>query len=148
MNELAVLSLLLSLIFCEVTNIVPGGIIVPFYFALYLTDPVKILATVISAVGATLIVRLLSRYLILYGRRKFALYLIIGLLEKILFTYLYFGNSYLFYNLSMTIGYLVPGILGREMERQGMVKTLVALFTVTLAIKLIQILLTTSVLFG
>lgn len=148
MNELAVLALLFSLIFCEVTNIVPGGIIVPFYFALYLTDPVKILATVISAVGATLLVRLLSRYLILYGRRKFALYLIIGILEKILFTYLYFGNSYLFYNLSMTIGYLVPGILGREMERQGMLKTLIALFTVTLAIKLVQILLTTSALFG
>ena len=113
MNELAVLALLVSLVFTELTNLVPGGIIVPFYFVLYLDDPVKIFATVLSALIAMGAVKLLSRYTILYGRRKFAVYLILGILEKILFTYLYFGNSYMFYNLSMTIGYLVPGILGR-----------------------------------
>lgn len=141
MNELAVLALLISLIFTELTNLLPGGIIVPFYFALYLDDPVKILATVISALIAMVVVKFLSRYTILYGRRKFALYLIIGILEKILFTYLYFGNSYMFYNLSMTIGYLVPGILGREMEKQGVLKTLGALTAVTLIIRLVQIVL-------
>lgn len=139
MNELAVLALLISLIFTDLTNLLPGGIIVPFYFALYLDDPVKILATVISALIAMVVVKFLSRYTILYGRRKFALYLIIGILEKILFTYLYFGNSYMFYNLSMTIGYLVPGILGREMEKQGVLKTLGALTAVTLIIRLVQI---------
>ena len=139
MNELAVLALLISLIFTELTNLLPGGIIVPFYFALYLDDPVKILATVISALIAMVVVKFLSRYTILYGRRKFALYLIIGILEKILFTYLYFENSYMFYNLSMTIGYLVPGILGREMEKQGVLKTLGALTAVTLVIRLVQI---------
>lgn len=139
MNELAVLALLISLVFTELTNLVPGGIIVPFYFALYLDDPVKILATVISALIAMAVVKFLSRFTILYGRRKFALYLIIGILEKILFTYLYFGNTYMFYNLSMTIGYLVPGILGREMEKQGVLKTLGSLTVVTLIIRLLQI---------
>ena len=47
MNELAVLSLIVSLIFTELTNLLPGGIIVPFYFALYLDDPVKVAATVL-----------------------------------------------------------------------------------------------------
>jgi len=139
LNELAVLALLISLIFTELTNLLPGGIIVPFYFALYLDDPTKIIATVVSALIAMLAVKFLSRYTILYGRRKFALYLIIGILEKILFTYLYFGNTYMFYNLSMTIGYLVPGILGREMEKQGVFKTLGSLATVTLIIRLLQI---------
>lgn len=139
MNELAVLALLISLLFTEFTNLLPGGIIVPFYFALYLDDPVKIIATVVSALIAMVVVKFMSRYTILYGRRKFALYLIIGILEKILFTYLYFGNSYMFYNLSMTIGYLVPGILGREMEKQGVIKTLGALTIVTLIIRLVQI---------
>lgn len=139
MNELAVLALLVSLIFTEFTNLLPGGIIVPFYFALYLDDPVKIIATVISSVIAMLVVNLLSRHMILYGRRKFALYLIIGILEKIIFTYFYFGNSYMFYNLSMTIGYLVPGILGREMEKQGVLKTLGSLTIVVLVIRLLQI---------
>lgn len=138
MNELAVLALLISLLFTELTNLLPGGIIVPFYFALYLDDPVKIIATVISALIAMIVVKFLSRFMILYGRRKFALYLIIGILEKILFTYLYFGNSYMFYNLSMTIGYLVPGILARDMEKQGVAKTLGALTIVVLIIRLLQ----------
>ena len=45
----------------------------------------------------------------------------------------------MFYNLSMTIGYLVPGILGREMEKQGILKTLGSLTIVVLLIKLVQI---------
>ena len=136
MSELALLSLTLSLIFTEVTGLLPGGIVVPYYFALYLDDPVKVAATVVSALVAVGAVKLLSGVTILYGRRRFAMYLIIGVLEKILFTYFYFGDSYMFFNLSMTIGYLVPGILGRQMERQGIGRTLGALAAVTLAIQL------------
>lgn len=142
MNELAILSLLATLIFTEVTQLVPGGIVVPFYFALYLEEPVKILATLLSALIAVGAVKLIGNFTILYGRRKFALYIIIGLLEKALFTYLYFGNSYMFYNLSMTIGYLVPGILGGQMEKQGCVKTLCALAVAVLIIKMVQMILT------
>ncbi|NCE64927.1 poly-gamma-glutamate biosynthesis protein PgsC [Pseudoflavonifractor sp. 524-17] len=142
MNELAILSLLVTLIFTEVTQIIPGGIVVPFYFALYLEEPVKVAATLVSALIALGVVKLIGSVTILYGRRKFALYIIVGLLEKALFTYLYFGNSYLFYNLSMTIGYLVPGILGGQMEKQGCVKTLCALAAVVFLIKLIQIIVT------
>ena len=142
MNELAILSLLVTLIFTEVTQLVPGGIVVPFYFALYLEEPVKILATLLSALIAVGAVKLIGNFTILYGRRKFALYIIIGLLEKALFTYLYFGNSYMFYNLSMTIGYLVPGILGGQMEKQGCVKTLCAMAVVVLIIKMVQMILT------
>lgn len=141
MSELAMLSLLLSLVFSELTGLSPGGIIVPFYFVLYLEDPVKLAATVVSALGAVALVKLLSRYTILYGRRRFAVYLLVGLAEKALFTYAYFGDSYMFTHLSLTIGYLVPGILGREMERQGIWKTLGALAAVVLAARLLQILL-------
>lgn len=141
MSELALLSLTLSLIFTEVTGLLPGGIVVPYYFALYLDDPVKVAATVVSALVAVGAVKLLSGVTILYGRRRFAMYLIIGVLEKILFTYFYFGDSYMFFNLSMTIGYLVPGILGRQMERQGIGRTLGALAAVTMAIRLARVVL-------
>lgn len=141
MSELAIISLLVSLIFSDLIGITPGGIIIPFYFALYIDDPVKVAATVVTAVLSVFIIRFLSRFMILYGRRKFTMYIVVGLLIKILFTYFYFGNSYMFYNLSMTIGYLVPGILGRDMERQGILKTLCALAVVVLIIKLLQILL-------
>lgn len=139
MNELTILSLVVSLIYSELTQLAPGGIIIPFYFVLYLDDPVKIGATLLTSILSVCIIRLLSNFTILYGRRKFTMYIVTGIFIKILFTYLYFGNSYMFYNLSMTIGYLVPGILGREMERQGVVKTLVSLGIVVCIIRLIQI---------
>ena len=113
MNELAILSLLISLIFADVVGLMPGGIIVPFYFVLFIEEPVKIAATVVTALAAMLVVRILSNYTILYGRRKFALYLVAGLCFKVLFSFAWFGNTYMFYNLSMTIGHLVPGILGK-----------------------------------
>lgn len=139
MNELAIIALLVSLIYADVVNIVPGGIIVPFYFVLYMDEPMKIAATVATAVLSVFLIRFLSNYMILYGRRKFALYIVVGLLIKITFTYFYVGNSYMFYNMSMTIGYLVPGILGSSMERQGIWKTLFSLAIVTLFIRLIQL---------
>ncbi|MDD4780427.1 MAG: poly-gamma-glutamate biosynthesis protein PgsC [Tissierellia bacterium] len=141
MNELIIISLLVSIIFSDVTNIIPGGIIIPFYFVLYLNDFVKITATLITSIACVFIIRFLSRYTILYGRRKFTMYIIIGIIIKIIFTYIYFGNSYMFYNLSMTIGYVVPGVLGRVMERQGIMKTLGALAIVVLIIAIIQIIL-------
>ncbi len=140
MNELAILSLLISLIFAELFGLSPGGVIVPFYFALYIDDGTKVLATLITAVLSIAMVKFLSRFTILYGRRRFTMYIAAGILLKILFTYFYFGTSYMFFNLSLTIGYLVPGILGREMERQGIIKTGVCLFTVVLIISLVRLL--------
>ena len=139
MNELAILSLLISLIFADVVGLIPGGIIVPFYFVLFIEEPVKIAATVVTALAAMLVVRILSNYTILYGRRKFALYLVAGLCFKVLFTYAWFGNTYMFYNLSMTIGHLVPGILGSTMEKQGVGKTLLSLGVVVFIIRMLQI---------
>ena len=125
----------------------PGGFVIDEIKCVYmdisrLEEPVKVLATLISALVAVGVVKLIGGVTILYGRRKFALYIIIGLLEKALFTYFYFGDSYMFYNLSMTIGYLVPGILGGQIEKQGCGKTLCALAVVVLLIKTVQLILT------
>jgi poly-gamma-glutamate biosynthesis protein PgsC/CapC len=141
MNELIIVSLIISIIFSDITNIIPGGIIIPFYFVLHLYDPVKIAATALTSIACVFIIKYLSKYTILYGRRKFTMYIIIGIIIKIIFTYMYLGNSYMFYNLSMTIGYVVPGVLGRVMERQGIIKTLGSLTIVVLIITIIQIVL-------
>lgn len=141
MNELIIVSLIVSIIFADMTNIIPGGIIIPFYFALHIYDPAKIAATVLTSIACVFFIKFLSRYTILYGRRKFAMYIIIGIIIKIIFTYIYFGNTYMFYNLSITIGYVVPGILGRVMEHQGIIKTLGSLSIVVLIIAIVQILL-------
>ena len=59
-------------------------------------------------------------------------YLLLGLLLRPLFGVLAAESLTVGLNLSMTIGYLVPGILARTMKKQGPVKTLLACLVVTL----------------
>lgn len=142
MSEIIIIGLLISLIYTELTDISPGGIIIPAYLYIYLSDISKIILTLITSVLCVYIIKFLSRYMILYGRRKFTVYLIVGIFLKIIFTSFYFGNSYIFYDVSLTIGYIVPGILGRDIEKQGIFKTLGSLSIVILIINLVQVILT------
>lgn len=131
MNEIVLLGIIVSLVFTEFTDLSPGGIIVPAYFAMYAYDWKRMLATVILSFLTMALIRLFSKYMILYGRRRFAMYVIMGILLK------YFLSYSPVTEISASIGYLVPGLLGRDMERQGSVKTLLSLAIATLFIRLI-----------
>ncbi|MBN2286167.1 MAG: poly-gamma-glutamate biosynthesis protein PgsC [Tissierellales bacterium] len=139
MSELLILGLLISLIYTEATGISPGGIIVPAYFAIYFNDPYRIMSTLAISIICVLFIKLISRFTILYGRRKFAVYIILGIVIKILVSYIAFDNMFAFYHLSLTIGYLIPGLLGSQIEKQGLLTTLSSLGIVTLLIHLSSI---------
>ena len=70
MNDILLLGIFLSLIFTELTDLSPGGIIVPAYFAMYAYDWKRLLGTIILALLCMLIVHFMSKYMILYGRRR------------------------------------------------------------------------------
>lgn len=120
-DEIIVLGVLLSLIFSEATSLVPGGIIVPVYLALCLDTPERIAYTLVIVMLTYLLLQLLSRCVILYGRRRFALAVVLSFLLNWFLNILPFAV----YQLDV-IGCLVPGIMVREMERQGVGKTLIA----------------------
>lgn len=132
MNDTLLLGIILSLIFAEFTDLSPGGIIVPAYFAMYSYDPMRILGTLLIAVLSVAMVRLMSHYMILYGRRRFAVYVMTGIFLRMLLGFALADTGF-------SIGYLIPGILGRDMEKQGIVPTLLSLGIVTLLIRLITI---------
>lgn len=133
MNDILLLGVILGLIFTELTDLSPGGIIVPAYFAMYAYDWKRMLGTVLLAFFCVCIVRFLSRYMILYGRRRYAVYILTGVLLK-------FAAGTLGAGAALSIGNLIPGILGRDMERQKALPTLVSLGIVTLLIRLVYIL--------
>jgi poly-gamma-glutamate biosynthesis protein PgsC/CapC len=64
-----------GLLFYELTGLVPGGIIVPGYIALYAHQPLRILSTILTSLIALALGRLLLRFIIAYGRRRFGLFL-------------------------------------------------------------------------
>ena len=138
MNELTIAGIILSLAFAELTGISPGGIVVPAYFVLFWGDPVRMALTMFISGLCMLIVRFLSRHMILYGQRRFAMYLLVGLLLKLLFGALYAASPLSIPNLSLSIGYIIPGLLARDGERQGIPATLLGLGIVTALLKLIM----------
>lgn len=132
MNELLLLGIILSLAYTEFTDLSPGGIIVPAYFAMYAYDWKRLAGTIVIAFLCVLTVHILSKYMILYGRRRYAVYIMTGIFLKFLAAWAGAGTA-------VSIGSLIPGILGRDMERQKAVPTLVSLGIVTLLIRLIYI---------
>lgn len=78
-----ILGVLLSLIFAEKTGIVPAGLVVPGYLGLVFNQPVFILLVLLVSLLTYVIVKYgLSKFMILYGRRKFAAMLITGIVPK------------------------------------------------------------------
>lgn len=126
-HEVIILGIIISLLFTEVTGL-SAGLIIPGYLVLSLHSPLRLVMTLLVAMLAVLLCNFLSRWVILYGRRRFAL--------LVLFTFLIASGLDLLGILpgGMTvIGVLVPGIIAREFDRQGIVDTTLSL-TVTTAL--------------
>ena len=131
--------LIIGFLFYEIVGISPGGVIAPAYFALFIHQPGKIVVTVFIAVLVWLIILFLSRWLIIYGRRKLLIALILGFLIKLLIEYKLQPLAGFQIDLQ-SIGYIIPGLIANEMIRQRIIPTLVALGIVTSLIYLILLL--------
>ena len=146
MYSLIVLGIIVSIIFYELTDISPGGIIVPGYIALFLNQPERVVFTIILSLLTLLIVNILSNYTILYGRRKFGLMIVISFLIRLI---IQGGMSYFPLTeilATSSIGYIIPGIIAQDIGRQGSVKTISSMLLVASLIKLIDIILVNGVL--
>ena len=125
-ERILVLGILVSILFYECTRLSPGGVIVPGYFALCLTTPLRIGYTLALVLLTWALMQGLSNLLILYGKRRFALSIVLSYLLNMAVVAL----GVLPFSVGV-IGLIVPGILVREMETPGVVKTLLALSAVT-----------------
>jgi poly-gamma-glutamate biosynthesis protein PgsC/CapC len=130
--ETAFLGLLVATLFVEVTGFYPGGIIVPAYVALFLDQPLRVIGTVGIALVAWATYRALSRWLILYGRRRFVLMILLGgtwaLVAWRLVPSLWPASVEL-----RTIGWVIPGLVANTIERQGIGLTLVSMGVASVA---------------
>lgn len=136
MNEtIVIVGVLLSILFYEVSELSPGGLIVPGYFALFSNDYKRIVVTILVAFLILIIVRVLEKYLIIYGRRRFAMYIIITFILKRFLG----GLDFEILIGGELIGLLIPAILAQDLDRNGIKKTLPALLILTGVIKSIVI---------
>lgn len=141
MTEILVLGVLVAIIFYELTDITPGGIIVPGLMVAYINQPLRMIYTVVVAIVAFLLVKLFSRRLLIFGKRRFVLLILVSLILNVLvnlFLGLFMDNLTLA-SLSI-VGYTVAGIMANNMYKQGVVRTVSSLAITVGVIELLVIL--------
>lgn len=136
-NEIIILGIIISIIFYEITEISPGGLIVPAYLAFYMDNPKRVIVTIIAGIVTYFIVKVISDRTILYGRRKFTVYVLVGfLMREVLKQFNIFLEGYDIFILGGNIiGVIIPAIMARDIERNGMIKSIFSLLMLSTFIK-------------
>jgi poly-gamma-glutamate biosynthesis protein PgsC/CapC len=161
------IGLLLTLLITEAFGIAAGGLVVPGYMALKLMQPINFILTILVALATFAIIRVLSSFTIIYGRRMIGItiltaYVIGALLELAIgggFAFqlapagaeLVQGDSAtdalnqqlgapVFVELGV-IGYIIPGLIALWFNRQGIMQTLSALIITSVLVRLTLIVL-------
>lgn len=141
------IGLIVSLVFTEVFGLAAGGMIVPGYFALSLNRPLEIGLTAVAALITFVLVRAISKYAIIYGRRRIVLMILVGFLvgAAIRAMPLIFGGDASWGSAALgqfaVIGFIIPGLIALWIDRQGVVETLGTLTTSSVLVRLVLILL-------
>ncbi|MCL5049839.1 poly-gamma-glutamate biosynthesis protein PgsC [Aliidiomarina maris] len=164
LNILAVsigIGLFFTLLLSTSFGLAAGGLVVPGYMALQLMSPLSVMVTLFAAFATFLIVRMVSSYVVIYGRRQTIImiltgYLIAGLLDMFL------GSLVAWADLEMIgtpgdaeaqvaqlesgfmmavmetsiIGYIIPGLIAIWFDRQGVLQTLCGLAVTAVLVRL------------
>jgi len=133
---------LVSMAFQELTGLSPGGIVVPGIFALYLVEPLRLVGTLVVSLASLGIYAVLSRWLILFGRRRFFVLAttagILAALSGMVAPALFPSAPDL-----RAVSLIVPGLLANTCQKQGTVPTLAATTIAVAIIVLVTRLLST-----
>jgi len=131
--EFVFIGMLVALLFISITGYYPGGIIVPGYLILFIDQPLRLTGTIIASLVALLCFKIVSEYTILFGKRRFVFMILCGGVISFLLSILLpqiFPGSIEF----QVIGWVIPGLIANQCERQGIVQTLSSLAIVLTAL--------------
>ena len=118
------IGMVLSLFLTETLGVTAGGIIVPGYIAMNLESPERLIITFGISIITFLIIKSLSQFIMVYGKRRLVLALLIGFLLG----YLSRSENMITAGLGTTdfivIGNIIPGLIANWMDRQGVLRTI------------------------
>lgn len=139
MSQIAIgLSIILGFLSSEFLGLACGGMISAGYLALFIESPLRLVSTACCALLVCLIVTLIQKFAIIFGRRRFALCVLLGFCLTFLWSKIIPGLNI---NIDIRIvGFIIPGLIANDMLKQGVLKTLLALGIATLSVKLILLL--------
>lgn len=142
MVETAVgIGLVMSLIFSETLGLAAGGMVVPGYLALMIHEPFRIIGTIACALLTLATLKILSRYILIYGRRRIVVAVLVGFCFGSISRDLLLARSAVGSVDLRAIGFVIPGLIANWMEQQGVVQTLCVMATTTVLVRLALMLL-------
>jgi len=130
--ESAFIGLAVAALFTEFSGLYPGGIIVPGYLALFVNQPLRLAGTLVVALLAWATYRVLTRLLVVFGRRRFLLLVLLGGTWALI-GYRVIPSAWPAALELRAIGWVVPGLIANCFERQGHLRTVAAMGIVTAA---------------
>ncbi len=137
--EALFIGLVVGFLFYELAGYSPGGVVAPGYLALFIAEPDRIVVTVILSCVVWGLLHALSGYLILYGRRRLLLALLLGFCGTLAVERWIQPLGGIAMDLQ-SIGYIIPGLIAHEMVRQKVLPTLASLGIVTVLVAMILML--------
>ena len=132
--------LAISLLFTEMFGVAAGGMIVPGYLALSLTRPLDVVLTVGAGFITFAIVHVLSSFMLVFGRRRTVLMILVGYLIGMILRWSTGGMAHHDGAELQVIGFIIPGLIAIWLDRQGIIETLAALVTASVVVRLILVL--------
>lgn len=130
------LSIILGFLSTELLGVFTGGLISAGYLAFYVEQPYRILSTIVLSLVVYGLTRLSSRLVILYGRRRFMLTVILGVLLGWAYEHFAYLISGIHQDLRI-IGYMIPGLMANDMCKQGILRTVLMVLLCALVIRMI-----------
>lgn len=114
-----------NLLLTEVFGLASAGLVVPGYLALYFAQPSRLVATAVLTLVTWAVVRFgLARLVVLYGRRRFGVTVLVGFLVNMAMLRLLRTMPAEPVDLR-AIGFIIPGLIANQALAQGVWPTLV-----------------------
>lgn len=118
------IGILLGMFYYHKTGFACGGIITPGVIAMYIGDPSKVAVSLAAGLLTWLILDLLVRMTSIYGRQRLAAAMLIALVLRYPLLSVW-GET------SLWLGWVVPGLIGADIQRQGLLPTTSAVVAVS-----------------
>lgn len=134
--------LVVSLLFTELFGLAAGGMVVPGYLALYLARPFDVALTIGAGLVTYALVTALESFVIVYGRRRTVLMILVGYLVGMAVRALSEGTVSVTGDPLGVIGFIIPGLIALWLARQGVVETLASLLCASAVVRLLLIAMT------
>ena len=136
------MSIILGFLSVEFLGLFTGGLVSAGYLAFYMDQPWRVVSTIVLAVVIYLITLGLQKIIIIYGRRRFMVTVLLSLISTWLLEKGLYGNLGSLELDIRVVGFIIPGLIANDMFKQGILRTILGVSILAVVVRLLLLLVT------